>query len=286
MADLLDDRTGSDPFSAVNRLFRESYAGARAAYRRALPVTAMTLIGTGEVWRVEQGRPTLSYPADPDLVRVKTLLHAIVAVFGWVEGLCEGQKAREQAGEALSRAILDVQAQSAWSVPQSMAEPIQRILNALVAFCSLKEAGMSPDADAFSADMAPLRSDLEAVIDDSGRSAEKTLRANLKAFWEGCSPEARADCLICVCGPAQGRRDNLEYAVVEALFGHNFARTRFFYLENVSTIEGGIEILSGLRTEQALGRVVFGDAGRMWRDLLGGSARRLLGRSDLPRLGE
>jgi hypothetical protein len=51
-----------DPISALNSQFRGLYAANREELLATAPLAALTLIGTGEVWRIEFGKAVRSYP--------------------------------------------------------------------------------------------------------------------------------------------------------------------------------------------------------------------------------
>lgn len=268
--------------ASLNSVFREYYASARAAHRKMLPVVAMTMIGTGDIWRISEGVPVSKLRGDPAVEATKSVLHAIVGVFGWIEQSHLNETFDEKVRTDLEAALRESFVEAGRNIPTQMLLKTWHILDALLDFCGRFNGSIEPNRADFKALMRDLRPDLETLIAQTGRRAAANLMKHLSVFREGCSRREQSEFWFCVCGPAQGRRDNLEYAIAEAVFGQEFVSRRFFYLENKGSIEEGIETLTAMSMERKLGELVFDDPYRMWRDLFSDVSKSRMGSSFVP----
>jgi hypothetical protein len=81
------------------------------------------------------------------------------------------------------------------------------------------------------------------------------------------------------------RRDNIEIAAAMSVMGRDVVGTRLLYFENAFTIPAGAAQIGAALADLALGRDVFGDPYRMWRDLLGDVAVAHAGGGFFPETG-
>jgi hypothetical protein len=133
--------------------------------------------------------------------------------------------------------------------------------------------------------MGPVHEDLDWVLEKVGEAVYASVVGSLRAFRDESRPEDWAECLLLVCGPPFGRRDNIEIAAGMEVFGREALGTRLLYVDNVFTIPTAITQVGGARADRDLGAAVFGDPLRMWRDLLGDVARRQAGGGFFPPMG-
>ena len=107
----------------------------------------------------------------------------------------------------------------------------------------------------------------------------------LRKFAAESDPQAWQNCLVSVCGVGFARRDNIEIAAAMSVMGRDAVGTRLLYFENAFTIPAGAAQIAASLADLALGRDVFGDPYRMWRDLFGDVAAKHVGRGFFPETG-
>jgi hypothetical protein len=275
-----------DPVERINMTFRSLYGANRDELFAQTPLAAMTLIGTGELWRIEYGRVVKSYPPPPWLPRIKGLMHAVIGAEGTWARLTRGKdvEAARAAAKQLNSALKEAVSRVPNELPRDLAGPAEIILAELLRL-SERWSGQETTAGEFPAAFATLRAELDQVIDRVGEGVYASMTSGLRQFIDESDPAVWSQCIVCVCGVAFGRRDNVEIAAAMALMGRDAVGTRLLYLENAHTIDEGLKCLSAAIADRELGENVFGDPYRMWRDILGEVASRHAGGGFFPGLG-
>jgi hypothetical protein len=276
-----------DPIADLNMTFRSIYGANRDQLLTATPLVALTLIGTGEIWRVEYGQLVKSYPPVEMLPKVKGLMHAVLGAHGAWSLVLRKQdanfalQAAMQLNAALGEAIDRVSAE----LPDELALPAREVLTELKNLSDAWSSGQEATANQYPAALKRVNPQLEQIIKAVGRAAFSSLRDGFLAFKEDSSPDHWRQCFVGVCGPGQGRRDNIEIAAAMSVMGREAVGVRLLYLENALTIPDGLKFLASAIVEKDLGQAVFNDPYRMWRDLLAETAIEHVGGSFFPQLG-
>jgi hypothetical protein len=277
-----------DPYAELNRSFRAIYATNRAEVGRTVPLAAATLIGTAEIARIEHGAVTKTYPPSHAWIpRAKGLMHGLLAVQAAGARFARGTPAEAVRHEAAALVVLVSRATALArsSLPAAVADPAARVLDAGLGLARRwAKEGVAMPADTQAA-MRPVLDDLDVVLDGVGEAVYASVVDGLTAFRSESAPEDWASCLVLVCGPPFGRRDNVEIAAAMEVLGAAAVGTRLLYVDNVPTIPAAIDQLAAAVADRDLGADVFGDPFRMWRDLLGDVARRHAGGGFFPELG-
>lgn len=278
---------GVDPVEALNLAFRGLYAVNREELFSQTPLAALTLIGTGEIWRVEFGRVVKSYPPTPWLSKVKGLFHAVIGTQAvWARLLRRDDDEAARAGARLLEGHLrEAVSRSPVVLPPDLAPLAQAVLTALHRLAEGWAAGRKATPDDLPAAMESVGRELDQAVDLVGEAVYQSVVRGLRAFIDDSAPEHWSDCLVGVCGVAFGRRDNVEIAAAMSLMGKDAVGERLLYLENALTIPEGLKSLAAALADRELGRAVFRDPDRMWRDLLGDVAARHAGGGFFPALG-
>ena len=276
-----------DPTAALNARFRALYGANRTELGTTVPLAAVTFIGTGVIHRIERGRAVQAYEPPAWLAQTKGLMHAVIGAQGTAARLVRGTD--PAAAHAAARDLHTALQQAVALVPQALPEAIQapagRVLAALAAMAHAWAAGQTPAAGDFAAGMARVQADLNTVLDVAGEGAFAAVADGLRACAADCDPAAWARALVLVCGPPFGRRDSIDVAAAMSVLGREALGTRLLYLDNVYTLDAAISQIAGATADRELGRDVFGDPYRMWRDLLGDVARRHAGGGFFPDMG-
>lgn len=279
--------TPDDPIAKLNMTFRSLYGANREQVLEETPLAALTLIGTGEIWRVEHGRLAKCYQPNQTLPKIKGLMHAVLGAHGAWSLLLRGRdstaalQAAKQLNEALSGAI----ERAAAELPAELAHPALEVLAELKKLSDGWASGRQATADEFPSALKKVNPQLERVITVVGQAAYAALRDGFEAFRNESRPSEWAQCFVGVCGPGQGRRDNIEIAAAMSLMGREAVGVRLLYLENALTIADGLRFLAAAIVERDLGQAVFDDQYRMWRDLLADTAIEHAGGGFFPQLG-
>ena len=126
--------------------------------------------------------------------------------------------------------------------------------------------------------------ELEKIITAVGEAVYASIVRGLHGFIDDTDPAVWETCLVCVCGVAFGRRDNIEIAAAMSLMGEELVGTRLLYLEMPTICLRPWRVWLRL-ADRDLGEGVFNDPYRMWRDLLGDVAARHVGKGFFPTLG-
>ncbi len=286
-ATLAQAGTPDDPIAKLNMTFRSLYGANREQVLEETPLAALTLIGTGEIWRVEHGRLAKCYQPDQTLPKIKGLMHAVLGAHGAWSQLLRGRhstaalQAAKQLNEALAEAIECVSAE----LPVELAHPARDVLAELKHLSDEWLSGRRATADEFPSALKRVNPQLEQVIKVVGHAAYSALREGFEAFRSESSPNDWRQCFVGVCGPGQGRRDNIEIAAAMSVMGREAVGVRLLYLENALTLADGLRFLAAALVERDLGQAVFDDQYRMWRDLLADTAIEYAGGSFFPQLG-
>ncbi len=279
--------TPDDPIAKLNMTFRSIYGANREQVLEDTPLAALTLIGTGEIWRVEHGRLAKCYQADKTLPKIKGLMHAVLGAHGAWSQLLRGRdsisalKAANELNEALGEAIESVSAE----LPVELAHPARDVLAELKTLSDGWSSGRRATADEFPSALKRVNPQLDQVIKVVGQAAYAALREGFEAFRSESRPSDWARCFVGVCGPGQGRRDNIEIAAAMSVMGREAVGVRLLYLENALTLADGLKFLAAALVERDLGQAVFDDQYRMWRDLLADTAIEHAGGGFFPQLG-
>ncbi len=150
-ATLAQAGTPDDPIAKLNMTFRSLYGANREQVLEETPLAALTLIGTGEIWRVEHGRLAKCYQPDKTLPKIKGLMHAVLGAHGAWSQLLRGRdstaalQAAEQLNEALAEAIECVSAE----LPVELAYPARDVLAELKHLSDEWLSGRLATADEF-----------------------------------------------------------------------------------------------------------------------------------------
>ena len=257
-----------------------------------VPLAAVTFIGTAEISRIEHGRVVKTYPPAVEwIAAAKGLLHGLLAVQATGARLLRGAAgdgailaaARNDAQQLVP--LLGEAAVLAAALPADIAPQARRIIDCMLALARRRaETGQAVAGDMRAA-MGPVQEDLDIVLGKVGEAVYASVVGSLRAFRNESRPEDWAECLLLVCGPPFGRRDNIEIAAGMEVFGREALGTRLLYVDNVFTIPAAITQVGGAIADRDLGAAVFGDPLRMWRDLLGDVARRHAGAGFFPAMG-
>jgi len=271
----------------LNVFFRSLYGANRDALLPEVPLVGLTLIGTGEIWRIEYGQIVKCYQPMRAAPKIKGLMHAVLGAHGaW--GLLRrkdgGENARRIATE-LKEALAEAIERASTELPAGLAMPAKGVLAELHQLAARWSSGADATAEDFPNAMERCRPQLEEVIKATGDAVYGALLDGFHAFKNESSAEGWRKCFVGVCGPGQGRRDNIEIAAAMAVMGTDAVGVRLLYLENAPTIPDGLRSLASIIVEKDLGRAVFRDPYRMWRDLLADTAVKHAGTSFFPQLG-
>jgi hypothetical protein len=276
-----------DPVESINLRFRSLYGANRDELFAQTPLAALTLIGTGELLRVEYGRVVKSYPPTAWLPKVKGLMHAIIGAEGTWARLARGKEpgAARGAAKQLKPALQEAVSRVPNELPRELAGPAEVILRELLRLSDGWSSGRETTSREFPEALARVQAELTQIIDTVGEGVYASITSGLRQFVDESEPNLWGQCIVCVCGVAFGRRDNVEIAAAMALMGRDTVGTRLLYLENAHTIEEGLKCLSAALADRELGQNVFSDPYRMWRDILGDVAARHAGGGFFPALG-
>lgn len=276
-----------DPTVRLNLEFRDLYKLNRDELMPTIPLAGLMLIGTGEVWRIEYGVPVRSYPAAPWLVDVKGLMHGVIATQATAARLV---RARDlQSAQADAKRLAQSLKLAETLIPKTL--PPEIIRSALLVMQTLRGlaegwvAGTPATSEGFSTVLKNVRSDLDRVLTAVGEAVYESVVAGLRKLEAESDPQDWSRCLVGVCGVGFARRDSIEIAAGMHIMGRDTVGIRLLYLENAFTIADGIRQLAASVADLELGRDVFGDPYRMWRDLLGDVAAQHAGGSFFPELG-
>jgi hypothetical protein len=276
-----------DPIAVLNTRFRELYAANREELLATSPLAAVMLIGTGEVWRLEFGQPVRSYAPTPWIVKVKGLMHAVIATQATAARLVRAKDldaARADIGR-LTEALATAQELIADALPAEVAPPARTVMAALRQLVEGWAAGRLATAKDFRAVLKKVQPDFVRVLTAVGEAVYASVVAGLRKFASESDPQEWRDCLVGVCGVGFARRDNIEIAAAMSVMGRDVVGTRLLYFENAFTISAGAAQIGASLADLALGRDVFGDPYRMWRDLLGDVAVAHAGGGFFPETG-
>lgn len=276
-----------DPFATLNGEFRALYGANRDELATAIPLAAATLIGTAEIARIEHGTITRTHPpAAAWIARTKGVMHGLIALQATGARLVRGADAPAARRDAVRLAArLGEATRLAEGLPAAIRPAAERVLGAAEALARRWADGAPAAAGDTRAALAPVADDLETILDRTGAAVYEELVAGLSAFRADTAPEAWAGCLVLVCGPPFARRDSIEIAAGMEVLGREALGTRLLYLDNVLTLEDAARQAAGCVADRELGADVFGDPMRMWRDLLGDTARRRAGGGFFPFMG-
>ena len=277
----------------LNGVFRGKYGVNRSELAATVPLAAATLIGTAEISRIEHGRVGKTYPPASDwIAATKGLLHGLLAVQATGARLLRGAAGADAilaAAQQDARELVPLLGQAALlttaALPADFAPQTGRILDAMLALARRRaETGQAVVGDMRAA-MGPVQGDLDTLLEKVGEAVYASVVDSLRAFRDESRPEDWAECLMLVCGPPFGRRDNIEIAAGMEVFGREALGTRLLYVDSVFTIPDAITQVAGVIADRDLGEDVFGDPYRMWRDLLGDVACRHAGGGFFPPMG-
>jgi len=277
----------ADRIAALNAEFRGLYAANRDELVTAVPLAAATLIGTAEIGRIEHGRITHIYPAATVWVaRAKGLLHGLIALQATGARLVRGADATAARQDATRLAsLLKESTRLATGLPDAMNAAAGRVLAAAATLSRRwADEGRAAPGDTRET-LAPLQGDLESILDQTGAAVFADVVAGLRAFRDDRRPEDWDSCLVLVCGPPFARRDSIEIAAGMEVLGRDALGKRLLYIDNVFTLDDAARQAAGCAADRDLGADVFGDPLRMWRDLLGDTARRRAGGGFFPFMG-
>ncbi|MFO1102391.1 MAG: hypothetical protein U1E20_05745 [Methylocystis sp.] len=279
--------TPDDPIAKLNLTFRSLYGANREQVLAETPLAALTLIGTGEIWRVEHGELTKCYRPDQMLPKIKGLMHAVLGAHGaWSLSLrgwdsTAALQAARQLNDALGEALESASAE----LPVDLANPARDVLTELKRLSDGWLSGRHTTADEFPLALKRVNPQLERAIALVGQAVYGALRDGFEALRNESNPSDWARCYVGVCGPGQGRRDNIEIAAAMSVMGHEAVGIRLLYLENALTLADGLRFLAAALVERDLGQAVFNDQYRMWRDLLADAAIEHAGGGFFPQMG-
>jgi hypothetical protein len=276
-----------DRIADLNLFFRTLYGANRDELLAEVPLVGLTLIGTGEIWRIEYGQIVKCYQPMQLAPKIKGLMHAVLGAHGaW--GLLRREDGREKArryATELREALAEAIERATVELPAEVATPAKAVLTELHRLAVRWSSGADATADDFPNAIEQCRAQLENVIKVTGDVAYASLLDGFRAFKDESTAEGWRNCFVGVCGPGQGRRDNIEIAAAMAVMGTDAVGVRLLYLENAPTIPDGLKSLASIIVEKDLGQAVFKDPYRMWRDLLAQTAVKHAGASFFPLLG-
>jgi hypothetical protein len=279
--------TLDDPIARLNMAFRSLYGANREQLLAETPLAALTLIGTGEIWRVEHGELVKCYQPNKTLPKIKGLMHAVLGAHGAWSLLLRGRDSTSalQAAKQLNDALGEATESALAELPDELAHPARDVLIELKRLSEGWSSGSHATADEFPSALKRVNPQLEQVIKLVGHASYKALTDGFEAFRSDSSPSDWAQCYVGVCGPGQGRRDNIEIAAAMSVMGREAVGIRLLYLENALTLADGLRFLAAALVERDLGQAVFDDQYRMWRDLLADTAIEYAGGGFFPQLG-
>lgn len=276
-----------DPIAKLNNTFRGLYGLNRDARIKEVPLIGLTLIGTGEIFRFEYGQQIKSYRPVESIPKIKGLMHSVLGAHGaW--GLLRAAGDAKDAHETvatISKALEEAKLRALKELPEEIVEPATRVLSELINLSDGWRSGKPATADDFPDALGRVQPYLQQVIQFTGVSAYKSLLTSFQQFHAETNPKELNEYIIGVCGPGQGRRDNIEIAAAAAVMGKDAIGLRLFYLENALTIPDGLKSVASILIEKSLGQAVFNDPYRMWRDLLADAAVEGFGASFFPQIG-
>ncbi|HEY3964803.1 MAG TPA: hypothetical protein VGM05_09665 [Planctomycetaceae bacterium] len=276
-----------DPIALLNTRFRELYAANREELLAAAPLAAVMLIGTGEVWRLEHGRPVRSYAPIPWIVKAKGLMHAVIATQATAARLVRAQDVAAARADTtrLTEALATAQELIAAALLADLAPSARAVMAALRQLADGWGAGRPATANDFSDALQKVQPDLKRVLTAAGEAVYESVVAGLRKFASESDPQEWQSCLVGVCGVGFARRDNIEIAAAMSVMGRDVVGTRLLYFENAFTIPAGVVQIGASLADLALGRDVFGDPYRMWRDLFSDVAVAHAGGGFFPETG-
>lgn len=277
----------SDPFGEINATFRTLYGENRKEVFASTPLSAITLIGTGEIWRIERGEVVKSYPPTPWLSRIKSLMHAVIGTQASCARLARGKdvESARLAAHRLNAALEEAVSLLSSELPEELKSPARIVLGRLLQLSTHWSAGQTATLAEFSEALEQVRGELEKIIAAVGEEVYASIVKGLRACIEETDPAVWETSLFCVCGVAFGRRDNVEIAAAMSVMGEDSVGTRLLYLENAHDLPQATACLAAALADRDLGAGVFGDPYRMWRDILGDVAARHVGKGFFPALG-
>lgn len=275
------------PADRLNMTFRDLYRKNRDELMPSTPLAGLTLIGTGEIWRVEFGVPVRSYAPPAWLRDVKGLMHAVIAAQATVARLVRSRdrKSAEFDAALLAQSVKGAEMMIPQTLPAAIVPAALAVMQTLRGLAEGWVAGQPVSADIFSTAMNRVKPDLDQVVTAVGEAVYESVVTGLRRFAEESTRQEWDRCLIGVCGVGFARRDSIEIAAGMEVMGREAVGVRLLYLENAFTIPDGIRRLAASIADLELGQDVFGDPYRMWRDLLGDVAAQHAGGSFFPELG-
>lgn len=285
--DLVATGEDPDPIANLNNTFRALYGRNRDSRIKEFPLIGLTLIGTGEIFRFEYGQQIRSYSPVESLPKIKGLMHSVLGAHGaWglLRAAGDATEAKYTAA-TLGKALQEAKSRAIKELPEEIIEPATRVLSELIDLSDGWRLGKPATADDFPSALVRAQPDLQRVIQFTGVAAYKSLLTSFQQFHDETNPKELNDYIIGVCGPGQGRRDNIEIAAAAAVMGKDAIGLRLFYLENALTIPDGLKSVASILIEKSLGQAVFNDPYRMWRDLLADAAVEGFGASFFPQIG-
>lgn len=277
----------ADAASRLNLEFRQLYGENRAGLLQTTPLAVLMLIGTGEVWRIEFGKPVRSYPPIPWISKVKGLMHGVIATQATGARLASGKDAAKaaEAAKKLLASLTEARELAINDLPAQIAPAAGKVLSALTELAKSWTADGKAAPDSVRKAIEPIQGELDMVLTATGEAVFESVVSGLKQCARESDPKLWADALVGVCGVGFARRDSIEIAACMSVLGREPVGTRVLYLENAFTIEAGMNVLAAAIADRELGRDVFGDPYRMWRDLLGDVAVRHAGGGFFPETG-
>ena len=277
----------TDAAARLNATFRELYGANRADLLAECPLAVLMLIGTGEVWRVEHGKAVRSYAPIGWISNVKGLMHGVIATQATGARLARPGDAgpKIEAAKRLWTSLAQAVEQAAIDLPAEVVAPAAKVLSALAALAKgWAETGKAAP-DAVRTAMKPVLGELDKVLTATGEAVFESVVKGLRNCAAESDPQHWSEAIVGVCGVGFARRDSIEIAACMDVIGREAVGTRILYFENAFTIEAGINVLASALADRDLGRDVFGDPYRMWRDLLGDVATRRAGGGFFPETG-
>ena len=223
---LADDH---DPIEQINLRFRSLYGANRDELFAQTPLAGLTLIGTGELWRIEYGRVVKSYPPTAWLPKVKGLMHAIIGAEGTWARLARGKDldAARNAAEQLNCALREAVSRVPNELPRELAGPAEIILRELLRLSDGWSSGRETTSREFPEALARVQAELTQVIDIVGEGVYASITKGLREFID----ESDADpvgSVHCLCmrrrlRPSRQRRNRCGHGADGARDGWNAA---------------------------------------------------------------
>ena len=176
-------RTG-DHVARLNETFRSLYSQNREQALAEIPVVALTLIGTGEIWRFDYGRAVKCYRPPEVLPKIKGLMHAVLGVHGTWRLLLRNKDApaAKQAAHALNTALEDAIGRASSELPAKLAEPASVVLKELQRLSEGWSSGRPATAGEFPAALGQVQPSLQEVIRITGDAAYNSLRTSFSVL--------------------------------------------------------------------------------------------------------